>query len=193
MATTNINDVNIPRSPFLNGLANTISREWLLYLLGLGRVLYYGAFQDTTTQTASAINTPTAITFNTTDLSNGVSIGTTTSQILFANPGIYNFQFSIQLENTNNQLDDVYIWIRKNGTDVTGSAGLISVPNKHGSVNGHSISGWNYFLSVNSGDYVQIYWSTSATTTSIKFYAAQTSPVIPSTASVILTVNQVTF
>ena len=191
--SNNINDVNIPRSPFLNGLANTISREWLLYLLGLGRVLYYGSFADTTTQTASAINTPTAITFNTTELSNGVSIGTTTSQILFANAGIYNFQFSVQFENTATSLSDVYIWIRKNGVDVTGSAGLISVPNSHGGTHGHSINGWNYFVSVNSGDYLQIYWSTSATTTTIKYYAAQTSPAIPSTASVILTVNQVTF
>jgi len=191
--SNNINDVNIPRSPFLNGLANTISREWLLYLLGLGRVLYYGSFSDTTTQTASAINTPTAITFNTTDLSNGVSIGTTTSQILFANAGIYNFQFSAEFQNTATTLSDVYIWIRKNGVDVVGSAGLISVPNSHAGVDGHSVNGWNYFVSVNSGDYLQIYWSTSATTTTIKYYAAQTSPAIPSTASVILTVNQVTF
>jgi hypothetical protein len=99
----------------------------------------------------------------------------------------------LQLENTATSLTDVYIWIRKNGVDITGSAGLISIPNSHGGTNGHSINGWNYFINVNSGDYVQLYWSTSATTTSIKFYAAQTSPVIPSTASVILTVNQVTF
>ena len=165
--SNNINDVNIPRSPFLNGLANTISREWLLYLLGLGRVLYYGSFYDTTSQTASAINTPTAMTFNTTDFANGVSIGTPTSRIVFLNSGTYNFQFSVQFENTNNQLDDVYIWIRKNGTDVTGSAGLISVPNKHGSVNGHSINSWNYFINVVAGDYYQLYWSTSSTTTAI--------------------------
>jgi len=58
----------------------------------------YGAFHDTTTQTAAATGTAYAVTFNSTDLSNDVSIGSPTSKIVVANAGIYNFQFSLQLE-----------------------------------------------------------------------------------------------
>jgi len=59
------------------------------------RNLRYGTFYDTTTQTAAAINTATAITFNSTDLSFGVSIGTPASRIYVDSEGVYNFQFSM--------------------------------------------------------------------------------------------------
>jgi hypothetical protein len=194
MATNNISDINIPRSPFLDTQTNRPSREWLMYLLKLGSLfsgyLKYGAFQDTTTQSATA-NTATIITFNTTDYSNGVTVNGG-SRLTVAYAGTYNVQFSVQLQNTDTQLDDVSIWLRVNGTDVVGSTGLISVPNKHGGVNGHSVNGWNYFLQLNANDYVQLVWSTSAATTTIEYYAPGTSPTRPATASVIATVNQIT-
>jgi hypothetical protein len=194
MATNNISDINIPRSPFLDTQTNRPSREWLMYLLKLGSLfsgyLKYGAFQDTTTQSATA-NTATIITFNTTDYSNGVTVNGG-SRLTVAYAGTYNVQFSVQLQNTATQLDDVSIWLRVNGTDVVGSTGLISIPNKHGGVNGHSVNGWNYFLQLNANDYVQLVWSTSAATTTIEYYAPGTSPTRPATASVIATLNQIT-
>lgn len=194
MATNNIGDINIPRSPFLDVTTNRPAREWLMYLLKLGSLfsgyLKYGAFSDTTTQTATA-NTATLITFNTTDYSNGVTVSSG-SNLVVANAGTYNIQFSVQLENTDTQLDDVSIWIRVNGVDVAGSTGYISVPNSHGGTPGHSVNGWNYFLQLNANDYVQLVWSTVAATTTIKYYAAATTPTRPATASVIATVNQVT-
>jgi hypothetical protein len=194
MATNNIGDINIPRSPFLDTQTNRPSREWLMYLLKLGSLfsgyLKYGAFSDTTTQTATA-NTATLITFNTTDYTNGVTVSSG-SKLTVAYAGTYNIQFSVQLENTDTQLSDVSIWIRVNGVDVAGSTGLISVPNSHGGTNGHAVQGWNYFLQLNANDYVQLVWSTSAATTSIKYYAAASTPTRPATASVIATVNQIT-
>ena len=58
----------------------------------------YGSFYDTTTQTATVINTATAITFNTTDLSNGVFIGSPASRIVVDSEGIYNFDTSFHLD-----------------------------------------------------------------------------------------------
>ena len=151
----------------------------------------YGAFQDTTTQTASA-NTATALKFNTTDFSNGIVVDSTT-KLRVSQSGIYNLQFSVQTQNTDTQLHDMSIWLRQDaagtGTDIAGSAGLISVPNSHGGVDGHSIVGWNYFISLNANDFVEIWWSTTSTLVSIPAYAAGTSPTRPTTASAVATMS----
>lgn len=153
----------------------------------------YGAFEDTTDQTATA-NTATVMTFNTTDFSNGVSVVTSggkASRLTVAQAGIYNLQFSVQFENVDTQEQDVTIWLRKNGTDITGSAGLVGVPSSHGGISGHTIVGWNYFITFAANDYIEIWWSTPSTQVTIQAYAAGTSPTRPSTASVVATMSYV--
>ena len=151
----------------------------------------YGAFQDTTDQTATA-NTATVMTFNTTDFSNGITVASG-SKLTVAQAGIYNLQFSVQFENTDTQEHDVTIWLRKDasgaGVDIAGSAGLVGVPSSHGGISGHSIVGWNYFLTLNANDFVEIWWSTPSTQVTIQAYAAGTSPTRPSTASVVATMT----
>lgn len=151
----------------------------------------YGAFQDTTDQTATA-NTATVMTFNTTDLSNGVSV-VSGSKLTVAQAGIYNLQFSAQFDNTDTQEHDVSIWLRQDasgaGTDIAGSAGLVGVPSSHGGISGHVIIGWNYFVTLNTNDFVEIWWSTPNTAVTIQAYAAGTSPTRPSTASVVATMT----
>jgi hypothetical protein len=148
---------------------------------------YYAMYQDVVTQTIAVINTGYPIKFRTMDLSNGVSV-VSDSQITFANTGIYNLQFSVQLENSSNQEQDVTIWLRKNGTDVAGSSGFVAVVAKHGGVNGHVLPSWNYLLDVVAGDYYELVWSATSTSVTMPFYAAGSPP--PSTASAIFTVTQ---
>ena len=151
----------------------------------------YGAFHDTTTQTAAAA-TATAITLNATDLSVGVARGTPTSRIVITNAGVYNLQFSLQLSNTSAQIDDVTVWLQQNGTDVPNSAGLGGVPNKHGAINGHIIIGWNYLLTAAANDYFELYWTTDSGASSIDTYpASAVAPIHPASPAVILTVQQV--
>ena len=151
----------------------------------------YGAFQDTTDQTATA-NTATVMTFNTTDFSNGVTVASN-SKLTVAQAGIYNLQFSAQFDNTDTQEHDVSIWLRQDasgaGTDIAGSAGLVGVPSSHGGISGHSIVGWNYFITLNANDFVEIWWSTPSTQVTIQSYDAGTSPTRPSTASVVATLT----
>jgi hypothetical protein len=107
--------------------------------------------------------------------------------------GIYNLQFSVQLQNADSQLHDVSIWLRQDaagaGTDIAGSTGLVSVPNSHGGIDGHAIVGWNYFVTLNANDFVEIWWSTPSTQVTIQAYAAGTSPTRPTTASVVATLS----
>ncbi len=79
------------------------------------KVPRYGTFYDTTTQTAAAINTAYALTFNTTDLSFGVRRGTPTSRIYVDSEGVYNFQFSLQLDKVSGGVGLFYLWARING------------------------------------------------------------------------------
>lgn len=151
----------------------------------------YGAFSDYTSQTAAA-NTATVIKFNTTDYSNEVTVVTSgglATRITPTYAGLYNLQWSGQFENTAVQDHDVSVWLRKNGTDVVGSTGYISVPAKHGGVDGHIISAWNYLLQFQASDYVELWWSTDSTSVTIPTYAAGTTPTRPTTASVIATLT----
>ena len=150
----------------------------------------YGAFQDTTDQTAASTTAAYAITFNTTDYSAGVSV-VSNSQITVRTGGVYNIQFSIQFANGNVAIQDVDIWFRKNGTDVAASNSKFSVPNSHGGTDGHLIAALNFYIQLAAGDYVQIMWATTSTDVSIEQIPTQTTPTRPATPSAIVTVNKV--
>ena len=166
------------------------------YLAGLstsgstgGSQLYfpYGAFSSGVDQTTTA-NTATLMTLNTTDFSNDVSISS--SKITAANAGIYNLQFSVQLENADNASQDVFIWLKQNGVDISGSTGKVGMPPRKGVGDPfHAIYGWNYFVSMAANDYIEIYWSTTNAAVTIQFYAASGSPTKPSTQSVVATLS----
>jgi len=148
---------------------------------------YYAMYQDVLTQTVAVVNTGYPIKFRTLDFSNGVTV-VSDSRITFANTGIYNLQFSVQLQNSDTQEHDVTIWLRKNGVDVVGSAGFVAVVSKHGGINGHVLPSWNYLLDVVAGEYYELVWSATSTQVTMPFIAAGSPP--PSTASAIFTVTQ---
>jgi len=156
---------------------------------GSGIRLPYGAFSSDQDQTTTA-NTATLMTLNTTDFANGVSIAS--SKITVANAGIYNLQFSAQFQNTDNQIQDISIWLKQNGTDIPGSTGYVSIPARKSASAGeeaHQITGWNYYLSMTAGQYVEIYWSATLASVTIQNYAAGTTPTRPSTQSVVATLS----
>lgn len=143
----------------------------------------YGSFYDTTTQTAAAINTAYAMTFNTTDLSVGVTCGSPTSRIYVDRPNVYNIQFSAQLDKTAGGVGLIYIWLRKNGTDVPDSTTQVRIQGN----NAETVAAWNFLLQMNAGDYFELMWEVDDTTVQILTEAA--SAVHPAIPSVILTVT----
>ena len=151
----------------------------------------YGAFSDYTSQTIASTTTAYVMTFNTTDLgSNGVSI-VSSSRLTVTTTGIYNFQWSGQFESDDNAPQDAYVWIRINGTDVVGSTGRIGLPARKSAGDPfHTLVGWNFLLSLTANDYVELTWSATSTSISIKTYVAGTSPTRPTTASLIATFQQ---
>lgn len=143
----------------------------------------YGSFYDTTTQTAAAINTAYAMTFNTVDLSSGVTRGTPTSRIYVDTLNVYNVQFSAQVDKTAGGVGLVWIWLRKNGVNVPDSAGQIRIQGNNAEI----IAGWNYIIQLNAGDYIELMWEVD--NTSVILLAEVASAVHPSVPSIILTVT----
>lgn len=145
--------------------------------------LRYGSFYDTTTQIAAAPNTAYAMTFNATDLSNGVYIGTPTSRVYTDTANVYNIQFSAQLDKTSGGVGIWWAWLRKNGTDVPNSASQIRIQGN----DAEAIAAWNFLLQMNAGDYFELMWATDTVDIQIATFAA--SAFHPGIPSVILTVT----
>lgn len=148
----------------------------------------YGAFQDSTDQTAASTTAGYAVKFNTTDFSNGVTVSND-SRLNVKSYGIYNIQFSLQFANADTQIQDVDIWFRKNGTDIANSNSRFSIPNSHGGVDGHLIAAMNFWVELAANDYAEIMWRTSSTLVSIQQISSQSSPTRPATPSAIVTMS----
>lgn len=148
----------------------------------------YGAFQDSTDQTAASTTAAYPVTFNTNDFVNGISV-VSNSRLTVKSYGIYNVQFSIQFVNTDSSIQDVDIWFRKNGINIANSNSRFSVPNRHGSVDGHLIAALNFWVELSADDYVEIMWATTSTSVSIQQLPAASSPTRPATPSAIVTVS----
>jgi hypothetical protein len=145
--------------------------------------LRYGSFYDTTDQTAALANTAYGMTFNTTDITNGVYIGSPTSRVYVDTINIYNIQFSAQLINTAGGAHNVWIWLRKNGTDIPNSATALRIEGN----NTEAVAAWNFLLSMNAGDYFELMWEVSDV--SVSLHADPATAVHPAIPSVILTVT----
>lgn len=151
----------------------------------------YGQFICTNGQTAAAINTAYALGYNTTTFSSGITVVDNT-KITVTSPGIYNFQFSYQLENTDNTQHEVSIWNKKNGTNVAYSNRLVTVPaRKSSSIYGYMAGTVDINSSMVAGDYFETYWSTSSTSVNFHATGTQTSPTRPETPCKVLTVEYI--
>jgi len=179
--------------------ANTLSKfnkpsaTAIMTMSGAGvpawKVPKYGSFHDTTTQTAAA-NTPTAITYDSTDYSDGVSIGTPTSRIVVNTAGLYNIQFSIQFSNNNATIDNALVWLRVNGNNVANTTSWSAIPGKHAGSDGYLITALNIFYQFSANDYFELVWMTVNGTTSIITLPASTvAPIYPTSPGIILTVS----
>lgn len=162
-----------------------------------GALGYWGSFWDTTDQTAASANTAYSVNLNTADAANnGVSV-VSNSRVTFAYSGVYSLTFSIQFVNSDSQIHDVNVWLRKNDSGSTGdipdSDTRLSVQQKHGSIDGYGLMTVNFVLSVVANDYIEMIWATTNTAISIQSVPAGTTPVSPSIPGVIFTATQVMY
>lgn len=164
------------------------------YLHGDGRYVStpYNQLISNSDQTAASVATAYAVTLDTSDFPDGISIASG-SNIVFAQPGVYTVSYSIQLKNTHNDLETVDIWLRYNGTDIANSNTRFAIPARK------STGDPSYLVAVTplmvdvttANHYVQIMWRVSNTAVTIEQVPAVTAspgvtPAIPATPSVIV-------
>ena len=206
MAYQNYDNVNITGGQISNvGLTSVRANGLSGYLKGNGSaspitasttipmadvVTGYGSFQNTADQTFATANTATKIVLNTTDFIRGMTrSGSTITDIT---SGIYNVQFSLQMANTGTSIQEIELWLRKNGSDIAGTATKFSITSSHGGVDGYVVPVANFFVQLSTTDTLELWGAVTSTNLYIEAYAAQTSPYArPSIPSTVLTLSQV--
>lgn len=150
---------------------------------------YWGSFWSTSTQTNAGTTSTNLMTFNNSDTNNNaVSIGSSSSQLKVTNAGVYNIQFSAQLDKTDAGDDLIDIWLRLNGTNVTDSGGALTITTN----NGKLLAAWNYILKLSANDYIEFAWASLDIDMRLFYQAASTGPPShPAIPSVIATLQQV--
>ena len=154
----------------------------------------YGQFQSQTDQTAAAIDQAYAVTYDQSDFLDGVTLSSG-SHLTVPFEGVYTVTFSIQFQNTTNDVQDVDIWLRKNGTDVPDTNSQFSIsPRKNAGSSSHLIATTSIMVELAANDYIQLMWHTTNTGVTMQHfpavtYSAGVTPAIPATPSAIVQVE----
>ena len=181
------------------GLLSTTSMSGAFYgglFYGDGRNIWtpYTVLQSSNNQTLSAIDQAVAVTYNTNDFPDGISI-VSSSRITVSSAGVYQFTFSLQFTSDSTGTELVNVWFRKNGTDIAASNSQFSMPpRKSAGVPSALIAVTPFMFNLAANDYVEIMWGSTATTTSLSALAAKTfsagvTPAVPATPSAIVVVQ----
>lgn len=171
------------RVPLIEANApDLMSREWYRFL---NRSPRYGAFYDTTTQTAVSANTGYPVRFNSETVAFAIGQGTPNSRIYVSDTSVYDVQFSLQLDKTTGGAGSVFIWARINGVDVPYSASRTRIKDNDAEV----VAAWNFMLDMQGGSYFELMWAVD--TTSIRLIAEAPTIFCPAIPSAILTVSEV--
>lgn len=146
---------------------------------------YYGVFTKTTDQTPAAINTEYLLTFDNTQISNGVIIGGTTSQIIVPESGLYQFDATVQLTSGSSSSKNIWVWWKKNGTAIANSARLVTSDVN----NGYIPIALNETVSLATNEYVELAFAADSTNVTVDSVAA--TAFAPAAPAVVLSVTQV--
>lgn len=156
----------------------------------------YGAFSDSTDQVATTLNDANIMSYDSEDLSSGIYLSNS-NRINVRNDGVYAVQYSVQAKNTTNDVQDLDIWFRKNGSNIAGSNSRFSLPARKSSGSpSHLIATSTFFFDLNAGDYVQLAWHPTDLGVNLEHFAAVTAsagvtPAIPATPSIVVTVQYI--
>jgi hypothetical protein len=143
----------------------------------------YGSFDANVDQTLVATNTATPIALQITLSSNGVTLSDG-SRMNVSQSGFYQIDANIQMASSNSSAKTAYFWMRKNGTDVTSTTRAVTSDINNGFVT----VALNYTITLQAGDYIELYWAGDSTSLTLDALAA--SAFAPSSPSVLVKVSQ---
>ena len=150
-----------------------------------------GQFWSNVTQTVASANTEYRFSFNNYDANSNVVLGSgaSNSRIIINQTGIYNIQFSAQIDKgiSGGSSASAYIWFKKNGTALPHTAGFFTLDNTI-----QAVQSWNILANVTTaGDYYELAYAASSTTFSFPTLAGNVAIGYPASPSIIVTVTPV--
>jgi hypothetical protein len=146
---------------------------------------YYGVFSKTTDQTPAVINTEYLLTFDSAQISNGVTIGTPASRIVVPQSGLYQFDATVQLTSGSSSAKNIWVWFKKNGTAIANSARLVTSDLN----NGYIPIALNETVSLAANEYIELAFAANSTNVTVDNVAA--TAFAPAAPAVVLSVTQV--
>lgn len=146
---------------------------------------YYGVFVKTTDQSPAAVNTEYLLTFDSTEISNGVTIGSPTSRIIVPASGLYRLDANLQLTSGSSSAKNIWVWFKKNGAAIPNSARLVTSDLN----NGYIPLVMQEPVSLAANDYIELAFASDSTAVTIDNVAA--TAFAPAAPAVILSVTQV--
>lgn len=153
---------------------------------GITTLGHHGSFWHTANQT-NTIAVTRAMKLNNADESNCGVYVESDSRIYVTKSGVYNLQFSAQVKTTSNQTSALDIWLAKNGAAVPDSNTQLFSPDRRGIY----IASWNFLVSLEAGEYVELMWYSTDTNLYLGSLSEQSNLGIPAVPSLILTLTQV--
>lgn len=153
------------------------------------KLFNYAQFSDSTTQSGSA-NTAYSMKFNSTDISHNISV-VSGSRITVDNTGIYNLQFSTQLDNASNTNELVDIWIAITGSNVANSNTRVAINKAQAGNEGKVVAAWNYMIPLSASQYVELKWSSNGGNIILFSEGTAINPIRPAVPSAIATITQI--
>ena len=146
---------------------------------------FYGIFTKTTDQSPAVINTEYLLTFDNTQVANGVAIGSPASRIVVPQSGLYQFDATVQLTSSSSSAKNIWIWFKKNGVSVAGTSRLVTSDINSGYVP----TALSEFFSLQASDYVEMAFAADSTAVTVDNVAA--TAFAPSAPAVTLAVTQI--
>lgn len=146
---------------------------------------YYGEFVKTTDQTPALTNTAYELTFDSALIAEGISIGSPASRIVVPESGLYHFNTTVQISSSNASDKNVWVWYRKNGTDIPSTARIVTININ----NGYSPMALSEFFSLAANDYIEVVYAASNTAITVDNVAA--TAFAPAAPAVVLAVTQI--
>jgi hypothetical protein len=180
---------NLPLAPDTYSLLfqNTYSNVLRLFFNSLSNSINtpdpYGLFYDTTSQTNPVGGAVNLLVFGKTGISTACA-AQGGNRVYVAQDGVYNIQFTAQLQKGGAGASTAAFWFMQNGFNIADSA---KYSHMSGGVNSQYTISWNWVLQLHEKDYLQLAWSSADTTITLPTVAA--TATVPESPSIVLTVT----
>ena len=177
--------------PYAGVTLTTYNGDWIVLSSAASEgVGFWGSFYASASQPLDAPGVSQSIALTSTYGSNEVYIASG-SRIYFNYPGVYQFNYNVQVANQSSQQEQANFWIKYNGADYPNSNTFISLAaEKNASTPTYQLMACSFTgTAQNANDYIELYWNGTSTDLSLYSTGSNGEPATPSVIANIIPVG----